>query len=194
MLVEELFSALFVTIQYMSNFVVAITGPTGAGKSTVGEGVAKRLGQCVTIDADHLKHMIVGGFYVDASSPEDPKGWGFREWDLVGESIGLLAQNFKKHGYDVVINGYIDEEGWQSLHQHVTIDYKIMLLPSVETIVQRDAGRIADVQMGEVTARKHHEHFSSDPFFRDFTRLDTTNENVATTVEKVIKIIHAPTT
>ena len=77
----------------MSKFILAITGPSGAGKSTVGEKLAKQLDKCVNIDADHIKHMVVSGFYYDRANPEDEKEWGFNEWALVGESIGLLAQN-----------------------------------------------------------------------------------------------------
>mgnify|MGYP003591616781 FL=1 len=43
-------------------FVLAITGPTGSGKSTVSEKLAKQIDRCVNIDADHIKHMIVSGF------------------------------------------------------------------------------------------------------------------------------------
>jgi len=173
----------------MSNFVLALTGPTGAGKSTVGEKVAKRLERCVNIDADHIKHMIVSGFYVDEANPEDPEGWGFSEWELVGDNIGLLALNFLDHNYSVVINGYIDEPAWVAIEKHVTLDYKILLLPHVDTATRRDASRIADIQMGAITVAKHHQHFSTDKFFRDFTTLDTTNHNVDETISEVLSTI-----
>ena len=59
-------------------FVLALTGPAGSGKSTVAEKVAKLSDRCVNIDADHIKHMIIGGFYKDDSAG----GWGFNQWGL----------------------------------------------------------------------------------------------------------------
>jgi adenylate kinase family enzyme len=54
----------------MSHFVLAITGPAGAGKSTVGEKIAKSFRRCVNIDADHIKHMIVSGFHAAGNPGE----------------------------------------------------------------------------------------------------------------------------
>jgi adenylate kinase family enzyme len=51
-----------------SKIALVITGPAGVGKSTVAEKLAKQLGHCVNIDADHIKHMIVSGFYKDDSA------------------------------------------------------------------------------------------------------------------------------
>ena len=42
----------------MSNFVLAITGPAGSGKSTVATRLAKQIEKCVNIDADYVKHMV----------------------------------------------------------------------------------------------------------------------------------------
>lgn len=168
-----------------SHFVLAITGPSGAGKSTVGEKLAKQLDKCVNIDADHIKHMIVSGFYYDRANPEDEKEWGFNEWALVGESIGLLAQNFQKHGYDIIINGYIDAPAWEELQKLVTITHKVLLLPSVDTAKVRDLSRREEVQQGEAAVERHHVHFSTDNFFKDFTKLDTTSHTVDETVRHI---------
>jgi hypothetical protein len=170
----------------MSNrFILAITGPSGAGKSTVGEKLAKQLDKCVNIDADHIKHMIVSGFYYDRATPDDPKKWGFSEWELVGDSIGLLAHNFLSHDYDVIINGYIDEPAWINIKKHVTINYKVLLLPHIDTAIQRDSGRVEDVRMGDVMVTEHHKYFSTSDYFKDFTKLDTTNHKLDETVQHI---------
>ncbi len=168
----------------MSNSVIAITGPAGAGKSTVGEKVAKQLKRCVNIDADHIKHMIVGGFHKDTSSPG---GWGFDQWGLVGDSIGLLAANFLKQGYSVIINGYIDEPAWTNIEKLVAINHKFLLLPSLETIKDRDAARNEDVRMGKAVVSEHHEVFSKDKFYSDFIKIDTSNHSVEETVSAIIE-------
>jgi predicted kinase len=169
------------------SFVLVVTGPTGSGKSTVAEKTAKQINRCVNIDADHIKHMIVSGFYKDDSAG----GWGFNQWGLVGDSIGLLAANFLKEGYSVIINGYIDEPAWTNLQKHVAPTHKVLLLPHPDIVISRDAGRNEDVRMGNDAAKEHHYHFSNDSFFQDFIKLDSTNHTEDETVNEILKIVDA---
>jgi len=168
--------------------VLTITGPSGSGKSTVAEKLAKQLDHCVNIDADHIKHMIVSGFYYDMK-PNGTKKWGFNQWELVGDSIGLLARNFINAGYDVIINGYIDDPAWINLQKHVTLTHKVLLLPHLDAVIKRDAGRNEDVRMGDEAVKEHHVHFSSDSFFDDFIKLDTTDHTTEETISKILEII-----
>ncbi len=170
----------------MSKFVHAITGPSGSGKSTVGEKLAKALERCVNIDADHIKHMIVSGFYKDENNPG---GWGFNQWELVGESIGLLASNFVNQGYDVIINGYIDAPAWNNIESHVAISHKVMLLPELDTLIARDAERNPEYVMGSEPVTQHHSIFSNGSFYEPFTKLDTTHHSIDETVKSIMDIL-----
>ena len=174
----------------MNHFVLAITGPAGSGKSTVAEKLAKQLDRCVNIDVDHVKHMVVSGFFVDKSNPENPSGWRFSQWDLVGDSIGVLAANFAKNGYNVIINGYIDPPGWAKIDKQIHITKKVLLLPELSKVVERDAARPQDFVMGQQSVAKHHKAFSNDRFYDDFTKLDTTKHSIDETVEAIREMLH----
>jgi cytidylate kinase len=160
---------------------IAITGPTGSGKTTIGEALAKQLDKCVSIDADHIKHMLVNGFVKDDSNAG---GWSFTEWALVGESIGLLTKNFNDKGFSVIINGYIDEPAWSEIQRLVSLDRKILLLPDTNTNKARDAKRPEDIQMGEASVEQHQDHFRSNKTYETFIKIDTSTDTVEQTIKR----------
>jgi broad-specificity NMP kinase len=169
-------------------FILAVTGPAGSGKSTVANKLAKQINKCVNIDADHVKHFIVSGFSYELKS-DGTKKWDFNEWELVGDSIGLLARNFEQRGFNIVINGYINEPAWEAIQKHVSLTHKVLLLPHVDETKSRDKQRPGDAPMGEEAVQEHHDYFSSSPFYDDFVKLDTTDHSVQETVEEIEKLI-----
>ncbi|MEI6481692.1 MAG: hypothetical protein WCO19_05340 [Candidatus Saccharibacteria bacterium] len=172
----------------MNRFVLAITGPAGSGKTTVGGALAKKLDRCVNIDADHIKHFVVGGFSHDIA-PDGTKKWNFNEWELVGDSIGLLAKNFQDKGFSVIINGYIDEPGWEAIQKHITLTHKVLLLPHVDTTKSRDKQRGGDKPMGEEAVQEHHDYFSTNKFYDDFVKIDSTEHDIDETVTAIVGLL-----
>lgn len=157
-------------------FVIAITGPSGSGKSTVAAKLAKEIEQCVNIDADYVKHFIANGFIYDDTSA------GVKQWELLGENVGILARNFLQQGYSVIINGCINEPAWKRLRKHVELTYGILLLPDLLKVKERDAGRKPDDRMGEEAVERHHGYFSEADYFKEFVTIDSTEHTIEETV------------
>lgn len=167
-------------------FIIAITGPTGSGKSTTANEVAKKVDKCVNIDVDVVKHFIHNGFIYDAT-PE-----GIAQWQLLGTNIGQLARNFQESGYNVVINGYLNEPAWDKLQSFVAFSFRFMLLPDITMILKRDKTRNAEDFMGEEAVRAHTNYFSTEPYFHDFISIDSTTHTVQETAVMILSTINAP--
>lgn len=163
----------------MKGFVIAITGPAGSGKTTVAAKLANQLEQCVNIEVDQVKHMVVNGFVYD-QSPE-----GIRQWELLGENLGVLTRNFHESGYRVIINGYLNEPAWKNIFKHIQLTDKFLLIPDLATLKKRDKQRPEEWILGEETVGIHHDYFSNTEFYGDFIRLDTTQQTAEQTVEVI---------
>lgn len=167
-----------------ASFILALTGPAGSGKTTLASKLAKELPKCVNIDADHIKHMVPSGFHVETRA-DGAEDWKYHEWELVGDNIGLLAANFVSKGFNVIINGYIDEPGWHAIEKHIAITHKVLLLPNLEVNQYRDKQRPGDEPMGDFDVKRHHDYFSSDNFLNDFIKIDSSEHTIEETANEI---------
>lgn len=172
----------------MSSKLILITGPTGSGKSTLSLALAKKLGHCVYLDIDHVKHMIVSGFSF-TTRENGEKVWHYSEWKLVGETIGFLCQNFLKNGFDIIVGGYMHEEGWRQLEKQVIPTHKFLLMPSKETIKFRDVERDSKYTMGDDAIQEHFDYINQKEVFKDFAVIDSTDQTVDQTLDVLFSYI-----
>ncbi len=162
---------------------MAITGPGGSGKSSVAAKLVEQIPHCVNIKVDHVKHFIS---HKDFNYENDAEGR--KQWQLLGDNIGLLARNFEKNGYSVIIDGYLDDLAWNKLKKHVNLTHKILILPKIEAVIQRDSGRKVN-KLGVDTIKRHYNYFSTAKFYNDFIKVDSTDMTIDQTVLKIISSI-----
>lgn len=115
--------------------------------------------------------------------------WPYSAWGLLGENIALLAENYMKHGHDVIINGWQEVEAWQEIEKRITIDHKVLLLPDIEINKKRDEGRTKEVKMGEKAVLRGHDYFKTTDHYQDFIVIDSSSKNVGQTVDRIIGLI-----
>ena len=126
----------------MPNLYV-ITGPTGVGKSTVSQELAKRSNKSALIEGDFIYAQVIGG-YVSAWKEGN-------HLDVFWEICLNTIETYLSYGYDVVFN-YIITPSIITKMQDRFKEYNtklVILLTDEETILKRDSQRPEDCQMKE---------------------------------------------
>ncbi|WP_427893769.1 phosphotransferase-like protein [Kribbella sp. GL6] len=121
--------------------VVLVTGMQAAGKSTIAPLLAARIGPpAATLDGDVFYHGVVAG--AEVMTP-DPSAEAIRQLELRYDASSLVAQHYADAGFDFVCSDIVlgeHVERWFS-RLHNVEKYLIVLVPSVESIVEREVAR-----------------------------------------------------
>lgn len=121
--------------------VVLVTGMQAAGKSTVAPLLAARLGPpAATLDGDVFYRGVVAG--AEIMTPE-PSAEALRQLQVRYDASALIAQHYADAGFDFVCSDIVlgeDVAKWFDRLRGVE-RYLVVLVPSVESIVEREIGR-----------------------------------------------------
>ncbi|MGD7044896.1 AAA family ATPase [Jeotgalibacillus proteolyticus] len=152
--------------------VYVVSGPAGAGKSTISQALAGTLSSSACVEGDVVNHMVAGGY--------QPPWKSERLLELTWKNIADLSRNFVQSGMDVVIDYVAFPQEVIRLKQRLReqADCKIkyiVLQVEAEELIRRDRLRPVSQQMGLRSielARQFDEYGINQKF-----RLDTTGMN-----------------
>ncbi len=139
--------------------LLVITGPPGAGKSTVTERVARRLTPSALVEGDSFFHFLRNGA-IDPWLPESDDQ-NVHVTRAAGAAAGEFARGDIQTVYDGVIGSWFLHEFLMATKLE-SLDYAV-LLPPVEVCVQRVLARERHGFKNEVATRHMHEQFTVRP-------------------------------
>ena len=122
--------------------ILVVTGPSGAGKTTVSTLVADRFDPCVRIRTDDFLHFVAHG-WIDPMTAE-----AAHQNHVLGGAFTAAAIQFAMGGYTVVLDGHIFPDGVDGIAQmaarHTVPVHYVVLRPALEICLERAAGRGSD--------------------------------------------------
>lgn len=137
--------------------LLVVTGPPGAGKSTVASELARRRSPSALVEGDVFFAFVRGGFvppWLPGSEQQN---------EVVATAAARATAAFLAGGYDTVYDGVLGP--WSldlfcASGGFATLEYAV-LLPSEEECLRRVAGRSGHGFKDQAAARKMHREFTA---------------------------------
>jgi hypothetical protein len=134
-----------------------ITGPAGAGKSSVARLIVADLERAALVELDRLWDQVVRGAPVPYWAGGEREAT--RQFALLGvRNAAALVRNYAAAGYDAVVDGVFEEP--RELDVFLAAlggveAYFVMLMPDEDELLRRDALRPEYERMGERSRELH---------------------------------------
>ncbi len=163
--------------------VVIISGPPGAGKTSVAEALCQRYDRTAHIDIDVVRAMVRMG----AAKPWGPEAEAERQRRLEARNVCALTRNFVDALFGVFVDGVIGPLGLELyrplLHGMPVPVHFVVLLPTLEETLRRDRARGASHVLSERL------HIIHDDFVRAGRFAGEVIDNTSLTVEETADLI-----
>ena len=165
--------------------VLVVTGPPGAGKSTLSAALVRRLEKGVVVEGDPFFDWVRQGFI----PPWEPASHAQNE--TVIRAIGAAAAQYAAGGYGVLVEGII---GPWMLPTFTTAAgapfHYVVLRPSADAAMARAVARTEPALVDPVPIEKMHREFA-DLGHLERHVIDSTDLDVASTVDAVVERLEA---
>jgi ADP-ribose pyrophosphatase YjhB (NUDIX family) len=125
--------------------VIIVTGPAGAGKTSVARELCRRFARSAHVEVDRLRDMIRSGYESPVPGENGRLSEAAFQIELAQRNAAALARNFTREQFTTVIDDVLETE--DDLNRYIealgpSADIRFLtLLPDAETLAQRDAGR-----------------------------------------------------
>ncbi|MCB9483873.1 MAG: AAA family ATPase [Dehalococcoidia bacterium] len=141
------------------NQVLILTGPPGAGKTSVALAICERFDRMVHVPVDDLRHWVRAGY----RHPWAGDAQAAEQLRMAIDGASALARNAVDYRYSVIVDDVVvgaDAEAYRAALAGLDADVQMVtLLPSLEDCLERDAARGAASIPERVRAL--HEEFAS---------------------------------
>lgn len=169
----------------MGGRVIVLTGPPGAGKSTVAGVIARRAQRGVHLHTDDFWHYIVAG----AIPPHEPAS--ATQNHTVMDVIAAAAFTYAAGGFTTVLDGVVGPwmlHHFRDHHPDTALHY-VVLRPARDITLARARARTSpNALVDELPITTMWDQFESIGDYEPHV-LDTSADTVADTVERVTDVV-----
>jgi len=166
----------------MKNQIIILTGPPGAGKSTIGKILASKIEKSAIVSSDDLRDMVKNG-------RAEVCGEGWEEQLLLGEKNAVcLAKNFYKNGFNVILDDVLLNNKFKFYYENLkSRNLKIfLLLPNKDVLAKRDLER-GQCAMKERAILLHDKFSEFIKKEKRFIIIDSSKHTKEETAEEILK-------
>jgi chloramphenicol 3-O-phosphotransferase len=166
-----------------------LTGPPGAGKSSVASALAQRLQRCALLDGDAINRLIVSGFVWALGEPAHEAA---RQVRLLHANLCALAANFADAEITPLIDAVIADRERLDFFLQTLAPRRVLLVvltPTAEVCRSRNEGRPPESQFffdgHEALMAAMREEFGTIGWW-----FDTSDRSLDETVQQVTSVAH----
>jgi chloramphenicol 3-O-phosphotransferase len=135
--------------------VLILSGPPGAGKSTVAQALSERYDRVAHIDVDTLRHFITPTGYVAPGKPGFERQRALATRNACSLACNFLAERFAVIIDDVVVTADELDDYLRNLEGAGIRVHFVRLLPSLEVCEERNRNRREGRQPAERIRKLH---------------------------------------